>query len=170
MDDWNLDETLKHHFVKWQYLQHCKYLLPPENYQERQIISNEHLIVLVTLHRGLHIVMSKTIRIGNPKYHIQSSIHECKRCPWRFLGIIGTRYYPRIVKFNHLHIDIFRSLFIDILVYIPLKSSVIFVKSRTSTGDFSNFSTSSSARNYVAAGEGVSLFVEYTCANCNVAE
>jgi hypothetical protein len=38
-------------------------------YKEQQIMLGEHL-VLVTLQCGLQLVWSKTIRIGDTKYHI----------------------------------------------------------------------------------------------------
>ena len=60
------------------------------------------------------------------------------QCPERFLGI--TNRYPSVFKSNRLHVDIFRYPFINLgyILYIPLKWSVIFVQSPTSTGQFSN--------------------------------
>ena len=46
MDDWNLDENL---LSKWQYLQHCKSIMPIIFYKEWWMILGFHLL-LVTLH------------------------------------------------------------------------------------------------------------------------
>ena len=65
----------------------------------------------------------------------------------RVLGIIG--WDPSVCKSNQLHVDIHRFSFIKlgyILLQIPLKRWVIFLQSWTSTGYFSN-STSSSVTN-----------------------
>ena len=71
MDDWKLDEKS---LSKWQYLQHCKPRIIKSSYKEQQILSGYHL-VLVTLHRGLQLVLSKTIRLGDSKYHIWCSLN-----------------------------------------------------------------------------------------------
>ena len=42
MDDWNLDENL---LSKWQYLQHCKSIIPPKNYKEWQIMLGWHSVL-----------------------------------------------------------------------------------------------------------------------------
>ena len=56
------------------------------------------------------------------------------------LGLVGQD--PRDSKSNRLHVDIFRFSFIHCMKYIapqiPLKRSVILLKSPTSTGYFSN--------------------------------
>ena len=57
----------------------------------------------------------------------------------RFLGIIG--WDPEVCKSNWLHVDSLRFSFIKlryILLWIPLKWSVIILQSWTSTGYFSN--------------------------------
>jgi hypothetical protein len=63
MDDWNLDETS---FDKWHLLQYYKVIIPQELNKEWQILWGSHL-VLVTLHRNLQLVLSKTIRIVDTK-------------------------------------------------------------------------------------------------------
>ena len=61
---------MKKSLGKWQQLQHCKIYNTPEFfYKEWQIVLGEHL-VLVTLYCGLQLALSKTIRIGDTKYHI----------------------------------------------------------------------------------------------------
>ena len=64
----------------------------------------------------------------------------------KFLGIFGQD--PSDSKSNRLHVDIFQCCFIHLryILHIPLKCLVIILKSWTSTGFFSN-STSSSVRN-----------------------
>ena len=57
----------------------------------------------------------------------------------RFLGII-TGWFPSVCKSNRLHVDIHRFSFIKLglTLWIPSISSVIFLQSSTSTGNFSN--------------------------------
>ena len=64
----------------------------------------------------------------------------------RFLGITG--WDPSVCKSNRLHVDILRFSFIKLgyILWIPLKWSVSFLQSWTSTGYFSN-STGSSVTN-----------------------
>ena len=64
----------------------------------------------------------------------------------RFLDIIG--WDPRVCKSNRLHVDILRFSYtiLGYILWIPLKWSVIFLQSWTSTGYFSN-STGSSVTN-----------------------
>ena len=64
----------------------------------------------------------------------------------RFLGIIG--WDPSVCKSNRLYVDILRFSFIKwrYFLQIPLKWSIIFMQSWTSTGYFSN-STGSFATN-----------------------
>ena len=68
------------------------------------------------------------------------------QCPGRFLGITG--WDPSVWKSNRLHVDSFWLSFIKLgwILQIPLKWWVIFLQSWTSTGYFSN-STSSSVTN-----------------------
>ena len=56
----------------------------------------------------------------------------------RFLGITG--WDPNVWKPNRLHVDILRFSFVELgyILQIPLKRSVIFLQSCTSTGYFSN--------------------------------
>ena len=65
----------------------------------------------------------------------------------RFLCIIGRD--PSVCKSNRLHVDILRLFYIVLryIPWIPLKWSVILLKSWTSTGCFSN-STGSIVTNY----------------------
>ena len=63
MDDWNLDEKSP---GKGHQLQHHKSITLPKIYKEWQIMLGQHL-VLVTLHHGLQLVLSKTIRIADTK-------------------------------------------------------------------------------------------------------
>jgi hypothetical protein len=70
-------------------------------------------------------------------------VHDVKWWSGRFLGIIG--WDPSVCKSNRLHVDILWFIYIK-LRYIPLKWSVILLKSWTSTGYFSN-STGSSVTN-----------------------
>ena len=73
-------------------------------------------------------------------------IHS-KTMPGKILRIVG--HDPRDSKSNVLHVDIFRFCFIHlryILLYIPVKESIILLKSRTSTSYFSH-STSTSVTN-----------------------
>ena len=73
---------------------------------------------------------------------------RCLQWQWlgRFLGIIG--WDPSVCKSNRLHVDILRFSYINLryIPQIPLKCSVILLKSWTSTGYFSN-STGSSVTN-----------------------
>ena len=63
--------------------------------------------------------------------------------PRKFLGIVGQD--PRDPKSNRLHVDILRFCILHLswILQIPLKWSVILLKSRTSTGYFSNSTGSS---------------------------
>ena len=67
--------------------------------------------------------------------------------PKKFLGIVGQDHGD--AKSNQLHVDIFWFCFIHLrfILHIPLKCSVILLKSRTSTSYFSN-STSLSVTNH----------------------
>ena len=62
----NMDEKT---LSKWQYLQHNKSAIPQMIYMEWQIMLDYHL-VLVTLYRGIPLVLSKTIRIDDTIFHI----------------------------------------------------------------------------------------------------
>ena len=74
--------------------------------------------------------------------------HKCSFKQWsgRFLGIIG--WEISVCKSNRLHVDILRNFYINLryISWIPLKWSVILLKSWTSTTYFSN-STGSSVTN-----------------------
>ena len=61
-----------------------------------------------------------------------------KQWSGRFLGITG--WYPRVCKSNRLHVHIVRFSFIEMgyILQIPLKWSVNFLQSLTSTGYFTN--------------------------------
>ena len=50
-------------------MQHCNSIIPQNIDKEWQVMLGYHL-VLVTLYRGLQLVVSKTIIIGDYKYHI----------------------------------------------------------------------------------------------------
>ena len=69
----------------------------------------------------------------------------CIRNPWlgRFLGITG--WDPCVCKSNRLHVDILWFSFTKLgyILQIPLKWSVTFLRSWTSTGHFSNSAGSS---------------------------
>ena len=53
---------------KWQQLQHCKSIIPHKFFQEMR--NNVGLTFSVSeLYRDLQLVLSKTIRIGDTKYH-----------------------------------------------------------------------------------------------------
>ena len=82
------------------------------------------------------------------------------------LGIIG--WAPSVCNSNRLHVDILRVSFIKVvyILQIPLKWSIILLQSWTSTGYFSN-STSSSVINYrfspIIAQVTSALFSSWDC-------
>ena len=72
MHDWNLGEKS---LDKWQVIATLSIYNPPKFYKQWQTMLGSHL-VLVTLYRGLQLVLSKTIRIGDTKYHVQCSLQS----------------------------------------------------------------------------------------------
>ena len=77
---------------------------------------------------------------------LNCKVMESRSVPRKFLGIVGQD--PSDSKSSRLHVDIFQFWFMHsrYILQIPLKWYVILLKSRTSTGYFSN-STGSSVTN-----------------------
>ena len=74
-----------------------------------------------------------------PSPSIPMAVSNLGQWSGRFLGMI-TGWDPSVCKSNQLHVDILRFSFIELgyILRIPLKCSVIFLQSWTSTGYFSN--------------------------------
>ena len=66
---WMIEIRMKNNLVSDNCRNTLKNIIPWKFYNEWQIMLGQHL-VLVTLHRGLRLVLSKTIRIGDIEYHI----------------------------------------------------------------------------------------------------
>jgi hypothetical protein len=74
MDDWNLDK--KNHLVSDSHCNTKKSTIPNSTYKEWETMLGSSHVVLVALHRGLRLVLSETIRIGDTKHHIFSMMIE----------------------------------------------------------------------------------------------